>query len=116
MRYIHILSILIASLSTSFCVAQVATDSNLVQLSGLVLDGSDAELYPVPYTNILVKEKSRGTFTDFKGFFSVVVEKGDVVEFSAIGYKTIQFTVPDTLEDNRYSVVQLMTQDTFNLP
>jgi hypothetical protein len=95
---------------------QETEDKNLVQFSGLVLDGSDEQLYPVPYTNILVKGKNRGTYSDLKGFFSIVVEKGDVIVFSAIGYKTIEYSIPEDLEDNRYSIVQLMTQDVINLP
>ncbi|MBK7408482.1 MAG: carboxypeptidase-like regulatory domain-containing protein [Saprospirales bacterium] len=89
---------------------------DLIQFSGMVLDGSDENLIPVPYTNILVKREGRGTYSDFNGFFSIVVRKGDVVEFSAIGYKTYELTIPDTLTDNRYSLVQLMTRDTINLP
>ncbi len=89
---------------------------NLVQFSGMVLDGSDEQLYPVPYTNILVKDKGRGTYSDLKGFFSIVVEKGDVIVFSAIGYKTVEYKIPASLEDDRYSIVQLMTQDAINLP
>jgi len=88
----------------------------LVQFSGMVLDGSDEQLYPVPYTNILVKDQSRGTYSDFKGFFSIVVRKGDVIVFSAVGYKTVEYKVPSDLEDDRYSIVQLMTRDTINLP
>ncbi len=95
---------------------RVVQDSNLVQFSGMVLDGTTAELIPVPYTNIAVKGKSRGTYTDFNGFFSIVVEKGDVMEFTAVGYKTVQFTIPDDLKDSRYSLVQLMSQDAINLP
>jgi hypothetical protein len=82
----------------------------------MVLDGSDEQLYPVPYANILVKDKGRGTYSDLKGFFSIVVEKGDIIVFSAIGYKTVEYVIPPDLEDNRYSIVQLMTQDTINLP
>ncbi len=96
--------------------AQEVIDPNLVQFSGMVLDGSDENLYPIPYTNIIIKDKGRGTYSDLKGFFSIVVEKGDLISFSAIGYQTIEFIIPDTLTDNRYSLVQLMTQDTFNLP
>ena len=95
--------------------AQVA-DEELVQFSGMVLDGSTSELIPVPYTNILIKDKGRGTYSDFTGFFSIVVEKGDVIEFSAVGYKTVEYQIPTELGDNRYSLVQLMTQDTMNLP
>lgn len=92
------------------------TKEELIQFTGMVLDGSDKELYPIPYTNIYIKDKGRGTYSDFKGFFSIVVEKGDHVIFSAIGYRTVEITIPDTLTDNRYSLVQLMSQDTVNLP
>jgi len=91
-------------------------NKNLVQFSGMVIDGTDDELFPVPYTNILVKEKGRGTYSDLRGFFSIVVEKGDVIIFSAIGYKTVEYTIPENLKEERYSIVQLMTQDAINLP
>lgn len=94
----------------------IVQDSNLVQFSGMILDGTTAELIPVPYTNVIVKGKGRGTYSDFNGFFSIVVEKGDVIEFSAVGYKTVEYRIPADLDDNRYSLVQLMTQDTINLP
>lgn len=108
--------ILICSMWTSFLFSQVIASEKLVQFSGMVLDGTTSELWPVPYTNILIVAKGRGTYSDFNGFFSIVAEKGDVIEFSAIGYKTQQFRIPDTLRDDRYSLVQLMTQDTINLP
>lgn len=95
--------------------AQTANE-NLVQFSGMVLDGTTAELIPVPYTNVLVKSKGRGTYSDFTGFFSIVVEKGDTIEFSAIGYQTVVYVIPENLKEQRYSLVQLMTQDTVNLP
>jgi len=94
----------------------VTVDSNLVQFSGMILDGSNERLIPIPYANVFLREKGRGTYSDFNGFFSIVAEKGDVIEFSAIGYQTVEFLIPDSLTDNRYSVVQLMTQDTINLP
>jgi hypothetical protein len=96
--------------------SQTFRDTNLVQFSGMVLDGSTSELFPIPYTNIVVKGKGRGVYSDFNGFFSIVVEKGDVIEFTSVGYKDAVFVIPKNLKDNRYSLVQLMTQDTINLP
>ncbi|MCB0558313.1 MAG: carboxypeptidase-like regulatory domain-containing protein [Lewinellaceae bacterium] len=113
LRILLILSVLILAISAR---AQDTQNKRLIQFSGMVLDGSDEQLYPVPYTNILVKGKGRGTYSDLKGFFSIVVEKGDVIIFSAIGYKTVEYKIPEDLEDDRYSIVQLMTQDTINLP
>jgi len=120
MKFKYLLLPIFAFLMVSDMMAQVQNevpaDSNLIQFSGMVLDGSNEELLPVPYTNIFIKEKARGTYSDFNGFFSIVVEKGEVIEFSAIGYQTVQFVIPDTLKEQRYSIVQLMTEDTINLP
>ncbi len=88
----------------------------VIQFSGMVLDGSSAQLYPVPYTNILVKGEGRGTYSDFNGFFSIVIHQSDTIIFSAIGYRPVEITIPDSLTDTRYSLVQLMSQDTINLP
>lgn len=117
MKYKSLISTLLL-LFVGFLAVQAQQDKSgrLVQFSGMVLDGTDDELVPVPYVNILVKGKGRGTYTDFKGFFSIVVEKGDVIVFSAVGYKTVEFTIPEDLKDDRYSLVQLMTQDAINLP
>ena len=91
-------------------------DSALVQFSGLVLTDNGKNLEPVPYTTVSVLKQGRGTYSNYKGFFSIVVHKGDKVKFSAIGFKPVIFTIPDTLTGKRYSVVQLMTQDEYNLP
>lgn len=96
--------------------AQDRSERQLIQFSGMVFDGSNEQLMPLPFVNIFIKGKQRGTFTDFRGFFSIVVEKGDVVIFSSVGYKTVEFAIPDSLNDERYSVVQLMTPDQVNLP
>lgn len=103
------------TLSSNALWSQTA-EPKLVQFSGMVLDGANEELMPIPYVNILVKDKNRGTYSEFNGFFSLVVELGDVIEFSAIGYETVRFSVPDTLSESRYSIVQLMTRDVINLP
>jgi hypothetical protein len=86
----------------------------VLQLSGLVLT-SDS-LMGLPYATVLIKGTGRGTVTDYQGFFSMVVAKGDVIEFSSIGHRTNSFTVPDTLSLDRYSVIELLTRDTFYLP
>jgi hypothetical protein len=114
LRKLTIIIGIICALSAGNLLAQV--DSNLVQFSGMILDGTTEELVPIPYVNILVVDKGRGSYSDFSGFFSIVVEKGDIIEFSAVGYKTVQYAIPDSLSDNRYSLVQLMTQDAINLP
>lgn len=112
-RIISVLCVLLFGLSIQ---TQAQLDKDLIQFSGMVLDGSEDLLQPIPYTNIIVQGKGRGTYSDFSGFFSIVVEKGDVIEFSAIGYKSEIMVIPDSLDDTRYSMVQLLSRDTINLP
>ena len=113
--------ILLCSLFITLCSLTQAlaqeTKVNLpVQFTGMVLDGTNEELFPVSYTNIYLKDQGRGTYSDLRGYFTIVVERGDTVVFSAIGYKAVEFIIPDSLDSDRYSIVQLMTRDTFNLP
>lgn len=100
---------LIAFLSITSVSAQ-----KVLQLSGLVLT-SDS-LMGLPYATVLIKGTGRGTVTDYQGFFSLVVAKGDTIEFSCIGHRTNSFIVPDTLSLDRYSVIELLTRDTVYLP
>jgi hypothetical protein len=86
----------------------------LLQLSGLVLT-SDS-LMGIPYATVLIKGTGRGTVTDYQGFFSLVVAKGDIIEFSTVGHKSNSFYVPDTLNNDRYSIIELLTRDTVYLP
>ncbi len=99
----------VALLSTVTVSAQ-----KVLQLSGLVLT-SDS-LMGLPYATVLIKGTGRGTVTDYQGFFSLVVAKGDTIEFSCVGHRTNSFIVPDTLSLDRYSVIELLTRDTVYLP
>ncbi len=119
LRYI-IIPVLLLFLGSNMFAQEVSVEeadsTDLIQFSGLVLDGTGDELEPIPFVTVSIEGESRGVYTDWKGFFSLVVEKGEEVVFSAVGYKTSTFIIPDTLTDSRYSLVQLLTTDTINLP
>ncbi len=93
------------------------SDSTLVQFSGVVVgqQGSDT-IAPIPFANVYIPQSGRGTYSNLDGFFSIVARQGDAIEFSAIGFKTVEFTIPDTLTTNRYSIMQLLSQDSIVLP
>jgi len=93
--------------------AQEEESGNLVQFSGVVVSADS--LKPLAFTHIIIKNTRRGTISDFFGFFSFVAEKGDVVEFSALGYKKSLYHIPDSLSGNRYSLIQMMQTDTILL-
>ena len=88
-------------------------DSTLVQFSGVVVTADS--LVPVPFTTVGIKSQWRGTITDFYGFFSFVAQKKDTIEFSALGFKKVRYIIPDTLKQNHYSLIQMMSRDTITL-
>ncbi|MFW6019966.1 MAG: carboxypeptidase-like regulatory domain-containing protein [Bacteroidales bacterium] len=88
-------------------------DDDLVQFSGVVVTADS--INPVPFTHILIEDKQQGTMSDYNGFFSFVAEKGDTITFSAIGFNKAQYIIPDSLQQNRYSLVQVMQVDTVTL-
>lgn len=93
------------------------TDSTLVQFSGVVVgdQGTDT-IAPIPFANIYIPVSERGTYSNLDGFFSIVARQGDIIEFTAVGFKKVEFIIPDTLSTNRYSIVQLLSQDSIVLP
>ena len=87
---------------------------DLVQFSGVVVEGDS--LRPIPYTSIIVQNGYRGTVSDYFGYFSFVAQEGDTLEFSAIGFVSTFFIIPDTLTNYKYSLIQVLKMDTISLP
>lgn len=112
MNHLRVLFVLVLLLSGSQLFAQTP-DEDLVQFSGMIVASDSLEA--VPYVNIKIKGLNRGTTSDFYGFFSLVARKGDVIQFSAVGFKKGEYLIPDTLRSNRYSLVHIMTNDTILL-
>jgi hypothetical protein len=113
--------LLLLNTVSQFAFAQVNNanqkdEVKLIQFSGLLLADMGGKLIPVPYASVFIPKKNRGTYSDSRGFFTMVIDKSDQVRFSSIAYQTVTITVPDSLTDDRYSIVQLMSQDTINLP
>ena len=106
------------ALVSSAVFSQEKADTILpIQFSGVVVTQDEyGEPAPLPYTSIGIMGTSRGTSSDYEGFFSVVALEGDTVVFSRIGFKTVQFVIPDTLDSQRYSWYQIMSRDSILLP
>ncbi|MEX1191752.1 MAG: hypothetical protein WEA99_07235 [Brumimicrobium sp.] len=89
-------------------------DKKLVQFSG-VLVTSDS-LDQVSYASVIDKTTGKGTMSDYYGYFSFVTRPGDTILFNAFGFKPNSYIVPDTLTEDRYSIIHLMVPDTMILP
>ena len=87
---------------------------SVVQFYGVVMTADS--LQGIPSVSVVVKGQHRGTFTNDQGVFSIVVMKGDQIEFSSIGYKPRLVYIPKNLEGNQWSIIQLLVTDTMYLP
>jgi CarboxypepD_reg-like domain len=109
--YLFIVAFLVpASTKAQF---ETSRDS-VVQLYGIIMTADS--LVGIPAVSVMVKGQNRGTISNSQGVFSIVVLKGDQVEFTHVTYKSKTVTIPRNLEGNQYSMVQLMVIDTVYLP
>jgi hypothetical protein len=87
---------------------------SIVQLFGVIMTADS--LRGIPSASVIVEGKGRGTITTGDGVFSIAVMKGDHITFSSVGYKNNTITIPTSLLENQYSVIQLLISDTAYLP
>ncbi len=109
MRSLLFIGLVLAHFATF---AQPGRQGDLIQFSGVVVTDS---LSPVPFTNILIRNTYRGTMSDVYGYFSFVAQEGDTVLFSAVGFERSQYVIPSDLDDNKYSMIHVMSRDTVQL-
>lgn len=113
-RYLPVLIITLFILPLSAKAQFESFKDSVVQLYGVVMTADS--LKGIPSVSIVVKGQNRGTISNEQGVFSIVVLKGDRIEFTSIGYKPKTALIPQTLEGNQHSMIQLMVQDTVYLP
>ncbi len=86
------------------------SSNDLLQFSGVVITADS--LRGLPLVTIKIKNSRKGTYSDQTGYFSFVARKGDVIVFSSIGLKTVEYTIPKNLDGSKYSIIQPMSDDT----
>lgn len=66
-------------------------------ISGVVTDENNL---PIPGVNVIVKGTANGSSTDFDGNYTITASKGDVLQFTYVGYTTQEITVSDATTIN----------------
>jgi len=84
-----------------------------VMISGVVMDADSVGI--VPYVNIRLKGTFFGTVSDNTGRFNFFASEGDTLHFSSIGYFDAYFIMPEKMEGDSYSLIQLMRKETIML-
>jgi hypothetical protein len=111
--FIYIGSALFFILIFSSRLSAQTKEKKIIQFSGVVVTGDS--LKPVPFTNIFVTGTKHATVSDYYGFFSFAAEEGMDITFSAVGFKKAHFVIPDTCNEKRYSMIQILFLDTVML-
>ena len=92
-----------------------AQEKKLIQFSGIVIHADSLE--PLPFVNIInVSRNYKGTYTDMRGFFSLVVSVGDTIHISSLGYKKQELVIPKDLVNNTLSAIFKLKMDAIDLP
>jgi hypothetical protein len=86
----------------------------MLQISGVII--AEDNLEPLPYTTVWNRSIRKGVISDYYGFFTMVSFPGDTLVFNFYGYSSSTYIIPDTLSENRYSIVHMMQADTLNMP
>lgn len=89
MRIIHknlkLLILIVSLLLGNFAIAQQSV------LTGKVTDSASGEA--LPGVSVVVKGTTNGTITNFEGNFTLNVNKGDVVQFSFVGFQQQEIVI-----------------------
>ncbi len=113
-RFLRLVFILVVSFPVAASAQFEKLKDSVVQLYGVVMTADS--LVGIPSVSISVRGQNRGTFSNDHGVFSIVVMKGDEIEFTSVGYKPKLTRIPTDIEGNQYSLIQLMVTDTMYLP
>ncbi len=82
-----------------------------IKVTGEIMTGDSVV---VPYVNIIILNRYKGTIADRYGKFSFVCNENDTLIFSRIGFKSKYYIVPETNETEVKKVV-IMERDTVYL-
>jgi hypothetical protein len=110
-RFVYLLLIFITFISHH---SLGQKNNQLIQFSGVLVSIDSLDM--VSYASVIDKTTQKGTMADYFGYFSFVTRPGDTILFNAFGFKPNSYIVPDTLTENRYSIIHIMIPDTLNLP
>lgn len=120
MKYLYLVLGLICftTMNLSAQEEQIETPQDtVIQFAGYVVtEGSNGDVVPLPYTSVSVVGTSRGTTCNEDGYFSFVAVKGETIMFTRIGFRDVKYTIPDTLQGQFFSYVQIMSETDELLP
>jgi len=94
---------------------QKQAQERLIQFSGIITDIDSTNVIPyVTITNLSAKSKRVGA--DYRGYFTFIVNPGDTILFTAIGYKKFSTVIPERTPDSKYTIMVKLKANVIDLP
>ena len=106
-----ILSVILVVSSTGYSQVDKSADSKIL-FSGVVRDAST--LAPLPNSQILIN-RFFVSASDEEGTFAFRVSRSDTVVFSLLGYRSVRFSLSDTLTGTEFMAGVYMSTDTVSI-
>jgi hypothetical protein len=91
-------------------------EEDLIQFSGYTIMGDADSLTPCAFVIIKNKSRNSGAYSDPNGFFTLVVKRGDTIQFSSIGFQKNTLIIPFNIKSDRFTANQRMIRETQKLP
>ncbi|MEQ8472769.1 MAG: carboxypeptidase-like regulatory domain-containing protein [Marinoscillum sp.] len=111
MKYLIVLTLLTCA---GICFGQdksAGTENSrqIIQFTGVIFTPDSSSV--IPGVHVYVPAAGRGTTTNPYGFFSLPVQEGDSVVFSAVGFKRQFFIVPEHRKSSSLKMIFTMRED-----
>ncbi len=93
--------------------AQAQPTPPVVQVSGIAVAKGGV---PIPYVGVKAKGTMRNVIGKSDGYFSIAIMPNDTLQFFALGFRTLKWTLPANFTADHYSFYPELSPDTFMLP
>lgn len=110
----YCLAIILLFFVTTLFAQDAKRSSKLVQFSGIITDTDSNSV--VPYVTITnVSNKGQKYAANYQGYFSIIVNPGDTLTFSAIGFNQKTIVLPQDIKDHKYTEMVKIKPETVYL-
>jgi hypothetical protein len=84
----------------------------LIQVSGII---TDEENNPVPHASLFSHKLRKGTMSELTGIYSIISLPGDTIYLSAMGYKRMEFYLPENIIGRQFNKDIMLETDTIKI-
>ena len=109
----RIFNIVLLSLLPLFVLnGQVSESHKLIQVSGII---TDVDSNPVPHVGLYSHKLKKGTISELTGIYSIISLPGDTIYLSALGFRRMEFNVPDRINGRQFNKDIVLQTDTIKI-